>query len=317
MSFSEIDKGLVDSLLIFYRRIEELRNTRFFTYYKNNPSKVSIHFNFQVRKLDVKENVLDDENDEFLRSFVAILRLFLLDIDNFSLRYLGENFFNSEMGLLFQLFPKESGVFNNLRTHLNNFFNSKPRINLKRGLRDKEYSFESNLEMFYNFAYGGLIHSNIDKLEKYFIFNLHINEGKNAILYPIYRNYIRHILLNIVSILDQISNQVIEKILSEILSYHINKTNGLYHKDTEKANSHYNSALYIANRTEDNQKRILLHQALEEISYILDDESLAVSHKNKAIEIERAMKGLPPDFSGYNSSLNLTQHKNSDNNNSN
>ena len=49
----------------------------------------------------------------------------------------------------------------------------------------------------------------------------------------------------------------------------------------------------------------------------MDDESLAVSHKNKAIEIERAMKGLPPDFSGYNSSLNLTQHKNSDNNNSN
>ena len=85
MSFSEIDKGLVDSLLIFYRRIEELRNTRFFTYYKNNPSKVSIHFNFQVRKLDVKENELDDENDEFLRSFVAILRLFLLNMDNFSL----------------------------------------------------------------------------------------------------------------------------------------------------------------------------------------------------------------------------------------
>ena len=80
---------------------------------------------------------------------------------------------------------------------------------------------------------------------------------------------ILYIFLNIVSILDQISNIVIEKILSEILSYHINKANGLYHKDITKANTHYNSALYIANRTEDNQKRFLLHQTLEEISFLL------------------------------------------------
>ena len=315
MSFSDINKELVDSLLIFYRRIEELRKTRFFNYYKNNPSKVSIHFEIPTRQLEIKENELDDENDEFLRSFVAILRLFLLDMDNFSLRYLGENYFNSDIGILFQLFPKESGVFNNLRTVLNDFLNSKPQLKLKRKFRDKEYSFESNLEMFYNFAYGGLIHSNIDKLEKYFVFNLHINEGKNVILYPMYRNYIIHILLNIVSILDQISNNVIEKILSEILSYHINKANGLYHKDITKANTHYNSALYIANRTEDNQKRFLLHQTLEEISFLLNDESLAEAHKNKAIEIERAMKGLPPDFSNYKSSFNLRPHKSSDNKN--
>ena len=109
---------------------------------------------------------------------MSILRLFLLDKDKFSLRYLGENYFNSDNGLLFQLFPKESVVFNNLRTALNNFLNSKPQSNVKRGFRDKEYSFESNLEILYNFAYGGLIHSNINKLDKYFAFNLHVNKAK-------------------------------------------------------------------------------------------------------------------------------------------
>ncbi|TFG25575.1 MAG: hypothetical protein EU529_00760 [Promethearchaeota archaeon] len=313
MSFSDIDKELVDSLLIFFRRIEELRKTRFYSYYKKNVSEVSIQFEGPTKQLEITENELDDENDEFLRSFVAILRLFLLDIDNFSLRYLAENYFNPDQGLLFQLFPNESNVFNNLRSALKDFLNSKPQLDLIRGFRDKDYSFESNLEMLYNFAYGGLIHSNIDKLEKYFVFNLHVNEGKNAIFYPTYRNYIIFILLNILNIIDQISTNVIEKIISEVLNYHINKGNELYHTETTKANTHYNSALYIANLTEDYENRILIHQVLEEISYILNDESLAKAHKNKAIEIERAMKGLPPDFSDYNFSFDLRPHKKREN----
>ncbi|TFG22036.1 MAG: hypothetical protein EU533_04735 [Promethearchaeota archaeon] len=92
MSFSDIDKDLVDSLLIFYRRIEELRKTRFFNYYKNNPSKVTLNFEIPSRKLEVEESEIDNKNDEFLRSFVAILRLFFLDMDKFSLRYLWENY---------------------------------------------------------------------------------------------------------------------------------------------------------------------------------------------------------------------------------
>lgn len=309
MSFSEINKELVDSLLIFFRRIEELRKTRFFSFYKNNSSGVSIQFEIPTKLVEVKEKELDDENDEFLKSFVAILRLFLLDIDRFSLRYLGENYFKPDQGLLFQLFPNESSIFNNLRSGLNDFLNSKPQLNLKRGFRDKEYSFESNLEMLYNFAYGGLIHSNIEKLEKYFVFNLNVNEGKNAILYPMYRNYIIFILLNIMSIIDQISTLVIEKINSKMLDYHINKANGLFHSDTIKANTHYNSALYIANLIEDSDKRIALHKKLEEISKLLNDESLAEAHKNKAIEIERAMRGILPEFSDYNFSFDLRQHK--------
>jgi hypothetical protein len=127
-----------------------------------------------------------------------------------------------------------------------------------------------------------------------------------------YRNYIIYILLNTVGILDQLSRIVIEKILSDILSFHINKANDLFHSDTIKANTNYNSALYIANRIEDHEKRILIPQALEEISHLLGDDSLAEAHKDKAIEIERAMKGLPPDFSEYKSSFNLRPHISSD-----
>jgi len=314
MSFSEINQELVDSLLIFFRRVEELRKTKFFSFYKNNPSQVSHHFDIPTRRLEVKVNELDDENDEYLRSFVAILRLFSLDFDKFSLRHLGENYFNPAQGILFQLFPNESVIFNNLRTALNDFLNCKPQFNLKRSFRNKEYSFDSNLEMLNNFAYGGLIHSNREKLEKYFVFNLNVNEGKYAILHPQYRNYIIFILLYIMSIIDQISTVVIEKIISKILDYHINKANELFHSNTIKANTHYHSALYIANRTEDYEKRISLHKTLEEINYMLNDELVAVAHKNKANEIERAMKGLPPDFSEYNFSFDLRPHKNSNNN---
>ncbi|KKK89527.1 hypothetical protein LCGC14_2732190, partial [marine sediment metagenome] len=247
MSFSEINEELVDSLLIFYRKTEELRKTRFFRYYKNNnPSQVSHHFDFPSKHFEVEVNELDDENDEYLRSFVAILRLYTLDIDKFSLRHLGKNYFTSAQGLLFQLFPNESDIFNNSRKALNNLLNRKPRYNIKRKFRNEEYSFKSNLEMFENFAYGGLIHSNREKLRKYFVFNLNVKEGKMALIYPQYRFYIINILLTILSIIDQISTLVIEKIISKILDYHMDKGNELFHSDTNKANTHYNSALYIA-----------------------------------------------------------------------
>ncbi len=312
MSFSELNQELVVSLLIFYRKVQELRRTRFFSFYKMNASQISLQFDIPTGRLKVNVDALDDENDEYLRSFVAILRLFLLDFDKFSLRHLGESYFNPVQGLLFQLFPKESVIFNNLRNTLNDFLNRKPQLNLKRCFRNQEYSFESNLEILYNFAYGGLIHSNSEKLEKYFVFNLNVNEGKNVIFYPMYRNNVILILLNIMSIIDQISTVVVEKIISKILDYHINKANELFQSDTIKANTHYNSALYIADRTEDYEKRISLHKVLEEISYMLNDDSLAVAHKNKANEIERAMKELPPDFSEYKFSFDLRQHKNSD-----
>ena len=313
MSFSEINEELVDSLLIFYRKTEELRKTRFFRYYKNNnPSQVSHHFDFPSKHFEVEVNELDDENDEYLRSFVAILRLYTLDIDKFSLRHLGKNYFTSAQGLLFQLFPNESDIFNNSRKALNDFLYCKPRYNVTRKFRNEEYSFKSNLEMFENFAYGGLIHSNREKLRKYFVFNLNVKEGKMALIYPQYRNYIIFIILNIMSIIDQISTLVIEKIISKIIDYQIDKANNLFHSDTIKANKHYKSALYIADRIEDYEKRIYLHQVLEEMSYMLNDESLAIAHKNKAIEIERAMRGLPPDFSEYNFSFDLRQHQNSD-----
>ncbi len=304
MSFSDIKEDLVDSLLIFYRRIEELRKTRFFSFYRNNISQISLQFNSKKQfKIDTSD--LEDKNDEFLRSFVAILRLFLLDIDKFSLRYLDENYFNSDSGLLYQLFRDESILFNKLRTALNNFLNSKPQVNIIRSFRDKSYSFESNLEMLNDFAYGGLIHSNRDKLDRYFVFNLNVNEGKYAIVYPLYRNYVIHILLNIVSIINQISSFIVEKIISEILNYHISKGNEQFTTNAIKANTHYNSALYIANRLEDYKKRIILHKALVEINYTLKNEDLAKAHENKAADIKRAMEGLHPDFSDYKVSIDI------------
>ena len=107
-----------------------MRKTRFFSFYKNNTLEVSIQFEIPTRRVEVKENELDDEKHEFLKSFVTILRLFLLDIDRFSLRYLGENYFKPDQGLLFQLFPNESSIFNNLRSALNDFLNSNPQLNL-------------------------------------------------------------------------------------------------------------------------------------------------------------------------------------------
>ena len=79
-----------------------------------------------------------------------------------------------------------------------------------------------------------------------------MDEGKYVIMYLIYRNYIIFILLNVISVIDRISTLIIEKIISDILNYHINKANNLFYNDTIKANKHYNSALYIANRMENN-----------------------------------------------------------------
>ena len=304
MSFSDIKQELVDSLLIFFRRIEELRRTRFFSFYRSNTSQVSLQFN-NKRQFKISASELEDENDEFLRSFVAILRLFLLNIDKFSLQHLGENYFNPNQGLLYQLFPVESTLFNKLRSNLKDFLNSKPQLNITRSFLNKDYSFKSNLEILNNFAYGGLIHSNPDKLEKYFVFNLNVNEGQYAIVYQMYRNYIIYILLYIVSIINQISNIVIEKVISEILTYHIGKGNEYFNTNIKKANTHYNSALYIANRLEDYKNRIILHKTLAEINYALKDETLAKNHEIKAAEIKRVMEGLPPDFSDYNVSIDI------------
>ena len=103
MSFSDIDKKLVDSLLIFYMRVRELRRTKFYNYYKHHSGEVSVKYETITRNVKVRSNDLEDENDEFLRSFIAILRLFFLDRDKFSLRHLGGNYFNPD-GLLSQQF---------------------------------------------------------------------------------------------------------------------------------------------------------------------------------------------------------------------
>jgi len=123
-------------------------------------------------------------------------------MDRFSLRYLGENFFKEDDGPLFILFPDEARQFNKLRKILNGYLNSTPQIKINRGFGENSYSFESNWEIFQSFAYGGLIHSNWDKIKKYYAFNLRRKEGKNATIYPIYRGYIIGILLNITRFIE-------------------------------------------------------------------------------------------------------------------
>ena len=58
MSFSDIKEESVDSLLVFFRRIEELRRTRFFSFYRNKTSQTSLQFNSKKQfKVNTNEGV--------------------------------------------------------------------------------------------------------------------------------------------------------------------------------------------------------------------------------------------------------------------
>ena len=130
---TKVTKDQINSLILYHRKMDEIKRTRFYNFYKKNPVTTSIRFKFDpLPSVDIDHSELDDENDEFLRSFVAVMRLFTLDTDRFSLRYLGENFFKEDDGPLFILFPDEAKQFNELRKKLNDYLNSPPQIKINR-----------------------------------------------------------------------------------------------------------------------------------------------------------------------------------------
>ena len=308
---TKVTEDQIDSLIIYYRKMDEIKRTRFYNFYKKNPVTTSIRFKSDsLLSIDIDQRELDDENDEFLRSFVAVIRLFTLDSDRFSLKYLGENYFQEDDGPLFNLFPSEAKQFNELRKKLNDYLNSPPQIKIVGIFGENSYSFESNWEIFQSFAYGGLIHSNRDKIKKYYAFNLHRNEGKNATIYPLYRGNIIWILLIITRFIDLISERVISEIIRKIIDSNIKVAERSIKENVlKKAWKRLENARYILDHIEDNNGRLVVYKKLEELSRLLNDHGKAKTYRNAYNDIKRVVDGLPPDFSDYKFSAELKKHE--------
>ncbi|MBA7534533.1 hypothetical protein ES705_26781 [subsurface metagenome] len=308
---TKVTEDQIDSLILYYRKMDEIKRTRFYNFYKKNPVTTSIRFKSgPLLSIDIDQRELDDENDEFLRSFVAVIRLFTLDSDRFSLRYLGKNYFQEDDGPLFNLFPSEAKQFNELRKKFNDYLNSPPQIKIKGIFGENSYSFESNWEIFQSFAYGGLIHSNWDKIKKYYAFNLHRNEGKNVTIFPLYRRNIIWILLNITSFIDIISERVINEILRKITDF-----NTKFAKRLIKENNLINAwkrlenVRYILDHIEDNTSRLVVYKKLEDLSRLMNDQEKVKVYRNAYNDIKRVVDGVPPDFSDYKFSAELKKHE--------
>lgn len=306
----KVTKEQIDSLIL-YRKIDEIKRTRFYNFYKQNPITTSIRFKFDpLPSVDIDHSELDDKNDEFLRSFVAVMRLFTLDIDRFSLRYLGENFFKKDEGALYILYPDEAKEFNELRNTPNDYLNSTPQIKINRIFGDNSYSFESNWGMFQSFAYGGLIHSNWDKINKYYAFNLHPKEGKNATIYPLYRGYIIEILLNITRFIDLILERIINVIIRKTIDSNIELAERLIKENNlNEARKRLENARYILDHIEDNKGRLVVYKKLADLSRLMNNQEKEVVYKNAYKDIKRVIDGLPPDFSDYKFSAELKKHE--------
>jgi len=309
----KVNKEQIDSLILYHRKVEEIRRTRFYKFYTRNPITTNIEFKFNpLPSLNIDHNELEDENDEFLRSFVAVMRLFTLDRDRFSLGYLGDHFFNEDDGALFNLYPNEAKLFNEQRENLKVYLKSKPRIQVNRIFGENSYSFESNWDMFQSFAYGGLIHSNRDKIQKYYAFNLHRDEGKNVVIYPLYRGNIILILLNMTKIIDYISKKVISKIIHIVADSYVKIAEKLIKdNDLEDGWKKLENARYILDYIEDNNGRLEVYKKLEEISLLMKDDDKVNAYKNAYNDIKRVVDGLPPDFSDYKFSAELKKHEES------
>ncbi|MFX0102837.1 MAG: hypothetical protein ACFFCS_24930 [Candidatus Hodarchaeota archaeon] len=291
----------LDALLIYLRMVRILKETRFYQYYRQNPRTITNQINYEKGPnftQEVKE--LHDENEEFTRSFVATLRLFTIDNDQFSIGYLGDNLFNDENGSLFNSFSHESKIFNKARIVLNEYFRARTSINLTRIIDGVTYTFDSNWEILQNYLYGGLIHINRDKRAKYNAFNLHKDEGKNVILYNYYIQVVNEILVKLMGTLDFIAVKVIMPIIKKIIEYNDQKVRH-YEEKTHLENQRrfLHNNLYIYHYLEDNVHRIEYHQKLIPIYLALNREVMAQNHENKIKDIQRSMEGLPPDFSKY------------------
>jgi len=308
---TKVTKDQIDSLILYYRKMDEIKRTRFYNFYKENPVTTSIRFKFNpLPSVDIDSSDLDDENDEFLRSFVAVIRLFTLDSDRFSLKYLSENFFQEDDGPLFNLFPYEAKQFNKLRKELNDYLNSPPQIKINRIFGENSYSFDSNWEIFQSFAYGGLIHSNRDKIKKYYAFNLHPKEGKNVTIFPLYRGNIIWILLNITKFTDLISERVISEIIRKVTDSNIKVAERLIKENNLKeAWKKLENTRYILDHIEDNTGRLVVYKKLEDLSRIMNDQEKVKAYRNAYKDIKRVVDGLPPDFSDYKFSVDLKKHK--------
>ncbi len=219
---------------------------------------------------------------------------------------MGDNFFKADDGSLFNLFPNEAKQFNELRKKLNEYLNSSPQIQIKRIYKENIYSFESNREMFESFAYGGLIHTNWDKIDKYYAFNLHRDEGKNATMYPLYRGNVIEILLNMTKFILLISERAISIIIKKTVDSHIRVAERLIEdNELNEAWRRLESAIYILAHIEDTTGRLVVYKKLEELSILLDDDKKVNTYKNAYKDLKRVVDGLPPDFSDYKTSVEL------------
>lgn len=164
--------------------------------------------------------------------------------------------------------------------------------------------------MFQSFAYGGLIHSNWDKIKKYYAFNLRRNEGKNATIYPLYRIYIIGILLNITRFIDLILKRAISVIIRKTIDSNKKVAEKLIKENNLKeAWKRLENARYISDHIEDNTGRLLIYKKLEDLSRLMNNQEKARTYKNAYKDIKRVVDGLPPDFSDYKFSAELKKHE--------
>ena len=300
-----LKKNEIDALILFANRWKQLQMTKLYQHNKINGVEIRLAFNSIPNSIELFDNFLKDENDEYIRSFLAIFRLFSLDNDHFSLRYMKKELFSEDTGMLYSQFPNEAKMFLSKAQELNMFLDAPPVINININ----DYKFENNGDLIWNYIYGGIIHSNSEKLDKFYAFNLYRNEGKRYITYRIYRADIIIILIVVLEILEQIINNVILPILDCNFRKLIDLSNK-YKKENNisSALKKLDSAIYMCGRLEDNQKRLKLYQMKSELLKFNNDLVGSRDCENICKDIQEVLDKKVPDFSEYTKTFKIHSH---------
>jgi hypothetical protein len=288
-------------LVLYAMKINQLRSTRFYEYYLKNRVQLKMEFNSNSNKTSVEENLIEDKNDEFLRSFLAILRLFFLKRDKIKLDDLSSDLF-SEDGSLVGNFPDISQLYNKIKEKLENYLKSRPQYMIKVN----QYHFESNQEMIDNFIYGGLIHTNKDKFESYCAFNLRKNIGTRYFTYRSYRTYIIIIVLNIISFLEQIYELIVSPIIQNNTDLHWNliqkyESQGEY----DKALKYLTNLSWLYSKLENYTEQLKIYQKRHDLQINKGDPEGAKNSLNICKDIQDFLNGKIPDLSDYKTTADI------------
>lgn len=176
----QIKKEIIDSLILFEEKIEELRSSKFFHFYFEEIK--GINYNISWKKIPgggVLGSSFPEPPEETIKAYLLPLRFFIQERERCSIRNLG----NKIIPKIENDFSEQTTEFKQIREAINSFLDSPPGIKLKFQWGSEQLEFKSNRDINNCFIYGHYAHAEENNNQKRWYDLIHTNADEGNSLF--------------------------------------------------------------------------------------------------------------------------------------